>query len=72
MPDETEPMLQFFEYAHLRDDLSKTFHDIANWIVGTLPRNPERTVACASCSNRRTRPSAPGSTSDRGDCENTR
>jgi ferritin-like protein len=43
-----EPMLQFFEYAHLRDDLkivSAQFHNIAVWMVSELPRNPERTVA---------------------------
>lgn len=43
-----EPMLQFFAYAHLREDLratSKPFCDLANWIVEDLPRNPERTVA---------------------------
>jgi hypothetical protein len=44
----TEPILQFFAYAHLREDLqaiSKPFGDTANWIVDALPRNPERTVA---------------------------
>lgn len=43
-----EPMLQFFEYAHLRNDLkeiSKPFGDLARQIVKILPRNPERTVA---------------------------
>lgn len=43
-----EPMLQFFEYAHLPENLqtvSKPFCDLAAAIVATLPRNPERTVA---------------------------
>jgi hypothetical protein len=43
-----DPMLQFFESGHLRDDLrtvSKPFGDMAKWICETLPRNPERTVA---------------------------
>jgi hypothetical protein len=43
-----EPMLQFFEYAHLREPLqavSKPFGDLAAEIVASLPRNPERTVA---------------------------
>jgi hypothetical protein len=43
-----EPILQFFAYAHLREDLratSQAFGDLAQEIVDTLPRNPERTVA---------------------------
>jgi hypothetical protein len=43
-----EPILQFFEYAHLPEHLrevSKPFGELANSIVETLPRNPERTVA---------------------------
>ena len=43
-----EPILQFFGYAHLREDLKKIsqpFHDLAHDIVGTMPRNPERTTA---------------------------
>jgi hypothetical protein len=46
MPD--DPMMQFFQYGHLRDDLkviSKPFCDLAQEIVLNLPRNPERTVA---------------------------
>lgn len=45
---EPEPLVQFFAYEHLRDDLkqvSAPFGDLAQWIVATLPRNPERTVA---------------------------
>lgn len=43
-----EPILQYFTYEHLREDLqpvSKPFCDLAMTIVDTLPRNPERTVA---------------------------
>jgi hypothetical protein len=49
MSDKTrEPMLQFFEYSHLPATLqsvSNPFCSIAEWIVETLPRNPERTTA---------------------------
>ena len=44
----TEHISQFFGYAHLPPHLaevSKPFADLADVIVGTLPRNPERTVA---------------------------
>ena len=44
----TEPLLQFFEFAHLKEPLqaiSKPFGDLAADIVANLPRNPERTVA---------------------------
>lgn len=43
-----EFLLQFFTYDHLPEHLgavSKPFCDLANEIIGTLPRNPERTVA---------------------------
>ena len=43
-----EPMLQFFAYDHLPNDLqkdSKPFGELAKWVCETLPRNPERTVA---------------------------
>lgn len=43
-----EPLLQFFEYAHLKPEaqhVSKPFGELAQAIVATLPRNPERTVA---------------------------
>jgi hypothetical protein len=43
-----DPIMQYFEYVHLRGDLqqySKPFAGLATWIVTTLPRNPERTVA---------------------------
>jgi hypothetical protein len=39
---------QFFAYAHLPphlQEVSKQFADLAQVIVSTLPRNPERTVA---------------------------
>ncbi len=41
-------MLQFFKYKHLPDNLqkiSKSFCELAEKVVETLPRNPERTVA---------------------------
>lgn len=44
----SEPILQFFSYAHLPAHLqavSKPFCDLADGIVERLPRNPERTVA---------------------------
>lgn len=43
-----EPIMQFFTYAHLPEKLqtvSKPFGELAEQIVTTLPRNPERTVA---------------------------
>lgn len=43
-----QDLIQFFTYAHLTphlQDASKPFCDLANQIVETLPRNPERTVA---------------------------
>lgn len=44
----TDPILRFFHYDHLPEKLraaSKPFCDLAAHIVGTLPRNAERTVA---------------------------
>lgn len=44
----TEHILQFFTYQHLPahlQEISKPFADTAHWIIATLPRNPERTVA---------------------------
>lgn len=46
--DLKEPMLQFFEYAHLPAHLqavSQGFRTLAISIATDLPRNPERTVA---------------------------
>lgn len=43
-----EPIMQFFVYAHLPEDLqqiSKPFSDLANLIHDRLPRNPERSTA---------------------------
>lgn len=45
---EQEYLLQFFAYKHLPEHLqaiSKPFGELAEKIVETLPRNPERTVA---------------------------
>jgi hypothetical protein len=44
----TDHMLKFFAYEHLRpeyQEISKPFGELAQWIVDTLPQNPERTVA---------------------------
>jgi hypothetical protein len=43
-----EPLLQFFTWEHLKPELqevSKHFATLADTIVSSLPRNPERTVA---------------------------
>ena len=43
-----EPMLQFFETAHLPERLaliSAPFGDLARMVAQSLPRNPERTAA---------------------------
>ena len=43
-----DPMMQFFSYKHLPEHLqefSKKFAELAEDIVGTISRNPERTVA---------------------------
>lgn len=43
-----ESILQFFTFNHLPDHLkvvSKPFGELAEQLVATLPRNPERTVA---------------------------
>ena len=48
MNDQTEPMLQFFEYSHLKAELqeiSVKFYDLAHWMVRVLPRNPERSAS---------------------------
>lgn len=44
----TEPMAQFFAYSQLPphlQEVSKPFGVLAELIIATLPRNPERTVA---------------------------
>ena len=48
MPDNEEPILQFFAYEHLPVPLQQAsinFSGLAVWIVGNLPHNSERTVA---------------------------
>ena len=43
-----DPIRQFFQYEHLPEHLqviSQPFGQLSDWIVATLPRNPERTVA---------------------------
>lgn len=43
-----EYIIQFFAYAHLPphlQEVSKLFGEMAQRIVDTIPRNPERTVA---------------------------
>ena len=45
---QTEHILQFFEYAHLPkhlQEVSRPFGELARIVLMTLPRNPERTVA---------------------------
>lgn len=48
MMGEKDHIVQFFAYAHLPahlQEVSKPFSELADLIVNTLPRNPERTVA---------------------------
>jgi hypothetical protein len=43
-----DPIMQYFAYEHLPEKLqvvSKPFGQLAQTIVDTLPRNPERSVA---------------------------
>lgn len=43
-----EPILQFFRHSHLKPELaavSAPFSVLAEHIVDSLPRNPERTVS---------------------------
>lgn len=45
---ERDHILQFFSFAHLPahlQEVSRPFSEMADRIVNTLPRNPERTVA---------------------------
>jgi len=45
---EQEPIMQFFTFDHLPETLqavSKPFCTLAQHLIDTLPRNPERTVA---------------------------
>jgi hypothetical protein len=44
----SEPILQFFKWHHLPlllQEVSRPFGEMADRLVSTLPRNPERTVA---------------------------
>lgn len=46
--DQLEHIMQFFAYSHLPphlQEVSRPFGEMAEKIVTTLPRNPERTVA---------------------------
>lgn len=46
--DQPDHIMQFFAYAHLPPhlaDVSRPFGALAESLVATLPRNPERTVA---------------------------
>ena len=46
--EEKEYMIQFFGYAHLPEGLqvvSKPFGELAQLLVDTVPKNPERTAA---------------------------
>ena len=48
MNDTPEPIMRYFKFDHLPAHLqekSKPFAQLANWMVETLPRNPERSVA---------------------------
>lgn len=48
MDEQKDHILQFFAYEHLPAHLqavSKPFGEMAEQVVLTLPRNPERTVA---------------------------
>ena len=48
MDVKADHIMQFFQYDHLPPalaDVSEPFSVLANWIVKTVPRNPERTVA---------------------------
>jgi hypothetical protein len=48
MSQPTEHIMQFFAYEHLPkhlQDVSRPFGLLANTLVESLPRNPERTAA---------------------------
>lgn len=45
---EVDPIMRYFKFDHLAphlQEVSRMFSDMAKWVVQTLPRNPERTVA---------------------------
>lgn len=46
--NQPDHIMQFFQYDHLPPvlaEVSEPFGVIADWIVKTVPQNPERTVA---------------------------
>jgi hypothetical protein len=48
MSDAPEPIMQFFEFSHLPNDLqlvSSRFHRLALELMANLPRNAERSTA---------------------------
>jgi hypothetical protein len=48
MNEQPEHIMQFFAWAHLPphlQEVSRPFSDLAEKIIATLPRNPERTAA---------------------------
>lgn len=48
MDPQPEHIMQFFAFSHLppaMQDVSRPFGELAQRIVDTTPRNPERTVA---------------------------
>lgn len=47
-PAERDHILQFFAWEHLPENLAEVsihFASLAEYVVNTLPKNPERTVA---------------------------
>lgn len=48
MEQKPEHIMQFFSYSHLPERMqaiSKPFGDLAQRVIETIPRNPERTAA---------------------------
>ena len=48
MEQNHEHIMQFFEFGHLPEhlkEISRPFAELAQHIMRTIPRNPERTVA---------------------------
>lgn len=47
--EQQEPIMKYFKYSHLPEgplkDTSMKFCALAELVIDTLPRNPERTVA---------------------------
>lgn len=48
MDEQKEHIMQFFKWQHLPDEnmrsISKQFADLAQFVVDTTPRSPERTA----------------------------